>query len=99
MVFGVDESFVIEARCCEVDEKSTVETGGFEIVEHLGGFDIGQNLDRLQFYDDRPMRDEIGAVGRAQETPLVENGNRMLPGIRNPTVMKFKFQGVLIDRL
>ena len=99
MVYGVDESFVFKFWSTEVDEQCALKSGGFEIVEHLGGFDIGQNLDRFELDDDGSVADEIGAVRRAQETPLVGNGNRMLPGIRNPTVMKFKFQGVLIDRL
>jgi len=74
-----------------------LQAGGFEVVENLSGFDVGERLNRLQFDDDRAAADEIGAVGSAQQMSLVEDGNGMFAGERNVPVGEFDFEGIVID--
>lgn len=85
MGFRTDEASGLEARPGEIEKQSTIKAGGFQVVEYLRGFHVGEQLDRLEFDDDGAAADEIGPVGCAQWVTLVRDGDRMFPKEGNPS--------------
>ncbi len=76
----MDEALLVEAWGGEVDEEGSLEPGGFQVIKHLGGFDIGECLDRLDLDDDRAVADEIGATGSAKSDSFREPARTTLSG-------------------
>jgi hypothetical protein len=56
----------------EVDEEGDRESGGFEVVEALGGVFVGQAVDALEFEENTVFDDEVGVVVANLESFVVD---------------------------
>jgi hypothetical protein len=62
VIFCEDEAFVLKRWVSEVDQQTFGETRGFEVVDDLGFFSAGEDLERFQFNEDISEANEVGSV-------------------------------------
>jgi hypothetical protein len=96
---GEDEPLELEARTAEVQQQTSLQAGGLEVIEQLGFLIAAEGLQRLEFDDDIFVTYEIGPVLAGQPPALIVNGQFLFSLKRDTTIRKLNRQCLLIDRL
>ena len=66
---------MLEAGGSEVEEESSFETCGFEVVDDLGFLDGGDLTEGFEFDDDGIVANEVGAIQNVERFLTVEDWN------------------------
>ena len=88
MIFGEDEAFVLKRWGSEVDKQTFGETGGFEVVDDLGFFASGEDLQGFQFDNDVSEANEVRAVDTLEFLASISDDEVALTLIRDRRSLK-----------